>query len=123
MWERWNSYTLADGFGDASMNSFNHYAYGAIGEWMVEAIAGLSAQQPGYRRLLIAPIPGGDLTHASAELITPYGKAASRWKLVNRQFELEVVIPPNTTAAVKLMDGTKREIGSGAHRFQATIVD
>ena len=73
MWERWNSYSHADGFGDAGMNSFNHYAYGAIGQWMYERIAGLAPdpEHPGYKRFFIQPLPGGPLTHAAAELETP----------------------------------------------------
>nr|MCU0750905.1 glycoside hydrolase family 78 protein [Akkermansiaceae bacterium] len=81
MWERWNSYSHENGFGDAGMNSFNHYAYGAIGQWMHERIAGLAPDtaQPGYKHFFIQPAPGGPLTSARAELMTPYGKASSAW--------------------------------------------
>ena len=77
MWERWNSYTKANGFGDAKMNSFNHYAYGAIGQWMYEYIAGLEPTLPGYREIRIAPHAGGGLTQAAATLETVYGTAQS----------------------------------------------
>jgi alpha-L-rhamnosidase len=73
MWERWNSYSHADGFGDASMNSFNHYAYGAIGQFMYERIAGLSPdpKHPGYKHFFVRPLVGSSLKSASAELDTP----------------------------------------------------
>ena len=69
MWERWNSCSHEDGFGDARMNSFNHYAYGAIGQWFYEGIAGINTLEPGYKKILIAPTPTPDarLTSASAE--------------------------------------------------------
>lgn len=100
MWERWNSYTHSDGFGDVRMNSFNHYAYGAIGQWMYERIAGLSPLEPGYKKILIAPMPGGALEHASADYNSVYGKISSGWKKVNNGLELNITIPPNTTAQI-----------------------
>ncbi len=104
MWERWNSYSHEDGFGDAGMNSFNHYAYGAIGQWMYERIAGLAPdpEAPGYRHILIQPQPGGSLETASAELETPYGLARSAWKKSGTAVELEALIPPNTTGTLRL---------------------
>jgi alpha-L-rhamnosidase len=104
MWERWNSYSHADGFGDAGMNSFNHYAYGAIGQWMYERIAGLAPDpaQPGYQHFFIQPCPGGPLTSAAADLNTPYGTARSAWKLVGKQLQLKAIVPPNTTATLRV---------------------
>ncbi len=100
MWERWNSYSHDNGFGDAGMNSFNHYAYGAIGQWMYERIAGISPLQAGYKRILIAPVPGEQLEFAESELNTVYGKIASGWKKVGEGLELSVTIPPNTSAQI-----------------------
>jgi alpha-L-rhamnosidase len=65
MWERWNSYTKEHGFGDVSMNSFNHYAYGAVGEWMYSVIGGICPMAPGFKKMLFAPEPGGGLTEAN----------------------------------------------------------
>jgi alpha-L-rhamnosidase len=121
MWERWNSYTKADGFGDASMNSFNHYAYGAIGEWMYEYIAGLDAALPGFREIRIAPHPGGGLTQASAKLETVYGVAQSAWQLQDNTLKLQVTVPPNTTGVVALPDGRELRVGSGEHQFTAPL--
>lgn len=121
MWERWNSYSHKDGFGDASMNSFNHYAYGAIGQWLYERVAGLSPDpdQPGYKHIIIQPLVGGPLTSARAEVETPYGQAVSAWKLEEGQFKLEVVVPPNTTATVFLpvVEGEGEKVESGSHSF------
>ena len=102
MWERWNSYSHEDGFGDAGMNSFNHYAYGAIGQWMVERIAGLApdSEQPGYKHFYIQPHPGGPLNSAQAELETPYGLARSAWRRSEGGLVIEATVPPNTTATL-----------------------
>ncbi|QDT68743.1 Bacterial alpha-L-rhamnosidase [Planctomycetes bacterium MalM25] len=111
MWERWNSYSHEDGFGNAGMNSFNHYAYGAIGQWMYERIAGLAPDpnQPGYKHFLLQPNPGGGLTSASASLDTPYGEASCGWIRKGGKLFVKAVVPPNTTATFKpphLADGT-----------------
>ncbi|TWU39621.1 glycoside hydrolase family 78 protein [Novipirellula artificiosorum] len=121
MWERWNSYSHTDGFGDVGMNSFNHYAYGAVGQWMYERIAGLSPDpaHPGYKHFFVRPILGGPLTSASAELETGYGKAASGWQHVGDKVELTVTVPPNTTATVVFPDDRPAEtLSAGQYRFE-----
>jgi alpha-L-rhamnosidase len=120
MWERWNSYSHESGFGDAGMNSFNHYAYGAIGQWMHERIAGLAPDpaQPGYRHFFIQPAPGGPLTSAKAELNTPYGKASSSWVLKNGKLQIEAIVPPNTTATLLLPGKAPKKIPAGRHAFE-----
>ncbi|WP_288954861.1 alpha-L-rhamnosidase C-terminal domain-containing protein, partial [uncultured Polaribacter sp.] len=103
MWERWNSFSKEGGYNSQSMNSLNHYAYGAIGQWMYERIAGLASLAPGYQKIRIAPLPNTEfLTSASASVKTPYGKASSSWKIENDSFKLAIVIPPNTTALVSI---------------------
>ncbi|QEG22901.1 alpha-L-rhamnosidase [Mariniblastus fucicola] len=104
MWERWNSYSHADGFGNANMNSFNHYAYGAIGQFMYERVAGLSPdpKNPGYKHFYVRPLIGGPLEFASAQLETPYGVAKSGWKKSKGSLSVEAVVPPNTTATCVL---------------------
>jgi alpha-L-rhamnosidase len=123
MWERWNSYSHADGFGDAGMNSFNHYAYGAIGQWMHERIAGLAPDpaQPGYKHFFIQPAPGGPLTSARAELETPYGKASSAWILKNGTLHLEALVPPNTTATLMLPGKQPSILPPGRHVFSSNF--
>ncbi|WP_221030566.1 family 78 glycoside hydrolase catalytic domain [Actomonas aquatica] len=119
MWERWNSYTHADGFGDVSMNSFNHYAYGAVGQWMYERIAGLAPDPayPGYKHILVRPLVVPQLDHAEATLETPYGLAASGWRRVGDTVTLTVTVPPNSTATVTLPDGATHVCEPGTRTF------
>ena len=119
MWERWNSYSHIDGFGDASMNSFNHYAYGAIGQWMYEGIAGISPLEPGYKKILIAPKPGEQLEFASAEYNSIYGIIASNWKKTDDGLELNVTIPPNTTAKVMIPVQGRMNLLLNEKKFEA----
>lgn len=121
MWERWNSYTRDKGFGDASMNSFNHYAYGAIGQWMYERVAGLAPDpaHPGYKHFFIKPLPLRQLDSAKAKLQTPYGLASSAWqRKPDGTMVMDAVVPPNTTATVEFPDGRKPEtVEAGRHHF------
>ena len=93
------------------MNSFNHYAYGAVGEWMYRVMAGIEIDEaaPGYEHILIQPQPGGAFTSVKASHETPYGKVASAWTLKDGRFELAVEVPPNTRATVRL---PRAELGS-----------
>ena len=104
IWERWDGQKPDGSFQDASMNSFNHYAYGAIGEWMYRVMAGIDVDEaaPGYEHILIQPRPGGGLTSVKASHETPYGKVASAWTRADGRFELLVEVPPNTRATVRL---------------------
>jgi alpha-L-rhamnosidase len=101
------------------MTSFNHYALGAVADWLHRTVGGLAPAEPGYRRLNIQPHPGGGLTHARARHHTPYGLAESAWKIEDGQITVEVVIPPNTTARVILPGSESAPIGveAGAHRW------
>lgn len=110
MWERWDSYTLKDGFHKDGMNSFNHYSYGAIGQWMYERVAGIKPLTAGYKEILIAPMPGGPLSSAAAEFISPYGKISSSWTLDGDVFELLTTIPPNTVGRVELPANVDKEL-------------
>jgi len=104
IWERWDGQKPNGTFQDVGMNSFNHYAYGAIGEWIYRHVAGIDIdpENPGYKHILLAPHPGGGLSNANAEILSIYGKVASSWKFENGDFSYEVVIPANTTATVTL---------------------
>ena len=102
------------------MNSFNHYAYGAIGDWLYRVVAGIDAdpQQPGYKHILFHPQPGGGLTHVRAALDSLYGQIASEWILRKGRFEWDILVPPNTTASVLLPGETRaREVEPGSHHF------
>lgn len=124
MWERWNSYSRDQGFGDATMNSFNHYAYGAIGQWMYERVAGLAPDpaRPGYKHFFVRPLVGKQLTAARAELETPYGKASSSWVKQGAKVVLQVVVPPNTTATIEFPGNRSPEtVAAGFHRFELNL--
>lgn len=112
IWERWDGIKANGAFQDAGMNSFNHYAYGAIGEWLYRVAAGIEidAARPGYKHILIQPQPGGQLTHARASLQSPYGKIESSWKIADGRFALAIEIPANTSATVKLPQAILAEV-------------
>jgi alpha-L-rhamnosidase len=103
IWERWDGWTHDKGFQDVSMNSFNHYAYGAIGAWLYQKVAGIDIDeaQPGYKHIIFQLHPG-DLTSAWAYLDSVYGRIKSDWIKSESTFEWEIVVPPNTSATVYL---------------------
>jgi alpha-L-rhamnosidase len=116
IWERWDGMRPDGSFQDAEMNSFNHYAYGAIGDWLYRVVAGIGIdpERPGYKHIIIHPMPGGELTSAAASHRSMYGVIESSWKIENGVFQLTISIPPNTTATICLEDisvGDVRESG------------
>jgi alpha-L-rhamnosidase len=118
IWERWDSMLPDGSINPGEMTSFNHYALGAVADWLHRTVAGLAQAEPGYRRLAIAPHPGGGLTSASARLRTPYGLAESAWKIENGEIEVAIVVPPNTSASVTLPGSSSPAIELGAGRYR-----
>jgi alpha-L-rhamnosidase len=104
MWERWNSWTEEGGLHDPGMNSFNHYAYGAIGEWLFRTIAGIDTDptQPGFHHIHVHPRPGGGLTSAQGSYDSIHGRITTHWRLAEGAFHLDITIPANCTATVTL---------------------
>ncbi len=102
IWERWDGQKTDSTFQDAGMNSFNHYAYGAIGDWMYRVSAGIEIMSPGYKHLLIQPHPSKRLTYSKATYESVYGTIASGWERAGNKIIVKVIIPANTTATVKL---------------------
>ena len=104
IWERWDGQKPDGSFQDKGMNSFNHYAYGAVGDWMYEVMAGIDVDpsSPGYKHILIRPHPGGGFTHVKARHASMYGNVSVDWEIVDNRFELAVEIPANTTATIEL---------------------
>jgi alpha-L-rhamnosidase len=102
IWERWDGIKPDGSFQDPVMNSFNHYAYGAIGEWLYSYVAGIRVDEenPGYKHFFLNPHSGGGLTHAKAEFNSVYGKIISAWKTQNNSLEYSCTIPPNTSATI-----------------------
>ncbi|MGA5285629.1 alpha-L-rhamnosidase [Streptomyces pseudogriseolus] len=100
MWERWDSLRPDGTFQDPGMNSFNHYAYGSVGEWMYAHIAGIAPGRPGYREVVVRPRPGGGVEEARATLASVRGPISTRWKRRGGRFELTCSLPVNTSAQV-----------------------
>ncbi|MEU4690484.1 glycoside hydrolase family 78 protein [Actinoplanes sp. NPDC023714] len=117
IWERWDS-MLPDGtINPGNMTSFNHYALGAVADWMHRVVAGLAPAAPGYRSLLVRPRPGGGLSSASASHLTPYGRAAVAWRRDGGALVVDVTVPPGCDATVDLPGSAPVTVGSGQHRF------
>ncbi|MBW3634960.1 MAG: glycoside hydrolase family 78 protein [Armatimonadetes bacterium] len=123
IWERWDGWTQENGFQDVGMNSFNHYAYGAVGDWLYQTVAGIAPDPafPGYQKFVLAPRPGGKLTSVRAHLDTPHGRIESEWKSENGEFSFRFVVPPNTRAQVVLPDGSSMEATAGTHVRRCTL--
>jgi alpha-L-rhamnosidase len=134
IWERWDSMKADSTFQDPSMTSFNHYAYGAIGDWMYRTIGGIDTEEfdgAGYKQIVIKPELGGGLSYAKTSLESPYGKITSDWRLESAEFKLIVDIPVNASATVFLprvgkgqmfqdgeeISGDLVRIGSGKYIF------
>ncbi|WP_411101008.1 family 78 glycoside hydrolase catalytic domain [Streptomyces sp. x-45] len=113
VWERWNSINPDGSFNDVGMNSFNHYAYGAVGEWMYRTMAGVSAAEPGYRKVLIDPEPGEGIDHVDFRHETPYGTVRSAWDTKAGPMTLDVTVPVNTTAEVRIPAANRWAVTEG----------
>lgn len=117
MWERWNSYTIKEGFGEVSMNSFNHYAYGAIEEWIMSHNLGIQRDEnrPGYKHILMQPKIDDTFSFVRGGFRSVYGDIASAWEIKPSGTEIEFTIPANTTATFTLpvssMDNLKLKKG------------
>jgi alpha-L-rhamnosidase len=120
IWERWDGWTHDKGFQDQTMNSFNHYAYGAVGAWMYAVIGGIDVDpdRPGYKHILMRPQPGGGLTHAKAGLQSMYGLIRSEWTLENNIFEWRITIPANTTATVYVPANDGSHVTENGHSVE-----
>lgn len=122
MWERWDALRPDGSVARANtMVSFNHYAYGAVGDFLYRRIAGIEAVEPGYKKVKIAPKIGGELTHASASTVTPFGKISSSWKIEDSQFILELEVPKEIQAEIILPSGKKHIFGGGKQQFTESI--
>ncbi len=119
IWERWDAQKPNGNFQTSEMNSFNHYAYGAIGDWMYRVAAGLREAAPAYKQIVVQPHPGADFTYMKADLKTPYGNAASHWKIEGNQFIMEVEVPVNTTATIYIPTASAGDITESGKALSA----
>ena len=116
VWERWDGLRPDSSFQDAGMNSLNHYAYGAVGDWLYRTVAGLTDDpaEPGYRHVIVRPRPGPGFDFAKATLMTPYGVASSGWRLENGRMTVTVRVPPNAHGTVVLPGARLESVREGA---------
>ena len=112
---------LPDGtINPGQMTSFNHYALGAVADWMHRCIGGIAPLEPGYSKVLIAPQPGGDIGWARSSLETSHGTISVSWsRKGDGPVELDVVVPDGVTALVRLPNEDAQELGSGQHKLNA----
>lgn len=119
IWERWDSMKRDGTFDESGMNSFNHYAYGAIGEWMYTRLAGIIPVSPGYKTIQIKPLPVRGITWIKAHTDTPYGRVFVSWQCKNYLFSADISIPANTSAQIYLPGWDEAlEVGSGDYHFE-----
>lgn len=134
IWERWDALRpdgtvnvgdlmskKADEQSDGGMVSFNHYANGAVGDWMYRRIAGIEPATGGYRSFRIAPVPGGGLTQAHGSIQTPFGLITSDWQIEGNRFTIQVKVPVSTACELRLPDGQKHTLASGDYVHTCTI--
>ncbi len=121
IWERWDGIKPDGSFQAVKANSFNHYAYGAIGDWMYRVVAGieLDPNQPGYKHILIQPKPTQELSNAKASYKSIRGLISSGWEIKDERLQLEVRIPPNTSASVLLPNAKLDEVSEGNSKVRS----
>ena len=126
IWERWDA-MRPDGALNAGeeMLSFNHYALGAVGAWMHATIGGLVPLEPGFRRFRVAPQPARGISSANLAFDSPYGRIAIEWSVGGHDVDLQVHVPPNSTAVIDPPDraGDPLEVGSGHHHVRYAVDD
>ena len=122
IWENCYGY---DESGNPGTLSFNHYAFGAVADWMFRNIAGIDSKDAGFKHLLIAPKPDGKITSCQRSYETSQGMVVCDWNLTKSEdtniFSLHTVIPCNTVATIQLPDGTVNEVGSGEYHYEVKI--
>jgi alpha-L-rhamnosidase len=125
IWERWDSMLPDGSVNPGEMTSFNHYALGAVADWLHRTLGGLGPAEPGYRKIAIQPRSGGGIRHATARHLTPYGLAECRWSIEGQAIDVNIIVPPNTTAVVNLpgKEAEPLEVGSGIHSWSYPYQD
>ena len=124
IWERWDALredgtcNTGETDGTGGMVSFNHYASGAVGDFLYRRIAGIEPHEGGYKTFQIAPVLGGGITWAKGSVMTAYGRIKSSWRLREDRFIIEVEIPVGTTCHLILPGGDKKVLGSGTYSFE-----
>ncbi|KAH8594698.1 putative rhamnosidase [Bisporella sp. PMI_857] len=118
MWERWDSMLPNGKINPGSMTSFNHYALGSVGAFLHGTLGGISPKEPGWKVVRVEPVPGGRVTWAKVAFRGPYGQVRCEWEVKDGKFTIEILIPPNSKAEVKLPGQQDiKSAGSGRHRW------
>ncbi|MWB98881.1 family 78 glycoside hydrolase catalytic domain [Agromyces seonyuensis] len=118
VWERWDSMLPDGSINPGEMTSFNHYALGAVADFLHRVVGGLAELEPGYRRVRIAPRPGGGLTRARAAFDSAFGRIESAWERRHGGLVLDVTIPAGVEAEIDLLGSSPFTVGEGNHRFE-----
>ena len=120
IWERWNSYTIEHGMAPNGMNSFNHYAYGCVCQWLWQTVAGIRTDiaQPGFRHILLAPVPDKRLGSVNASFQSAAGLIKSEWHYDGDVCTWSFSIPEGTTATVRLPNSEQREYAAGTYTLR-----
>jgi alpha-L-rhamnosidase len=121
VWERWDAMLPDGSVNPGTMTSFNHYALGAVADWLHRVVAGLAPASPGYRRIRFAPRPGGGLTSASATHTTPYGQACIEWAVVDGELRVRAVVPVGADAVLELPGAEPEHLAHGTHERVAPL--
>ncbi|WP_143338333.1 alpha-L-rhamnosidase [Demequina sp. NBRC 110054] len=121
IWERWDSMLPDGSINPGEMTSFNHYALGAVADWLHRELAGLSFAAPGGSRLRVAPTPLAGIDWARTTQETPLGTASTAWRVEDGTLTVDVLIPAGTVASVELPGAEPVEVGAGSHSFSAPM--
>jgi alpha-L-rhamnosidase len=123
VWERWDSMLPDGSINPGEMTSFNHYALGAVADWMHRVVGGLASAAPGYARVRIAPQPGGGLTWATTSLLTPYGEVRVAWEIVDGELTVQADLPEGVTAELALPGSDTEIVTGGQSVSRSTTID
>jgi len=115
IWEKWDAIKPDS---TVQATSYNHYSYGAVGDWLYRVVAGIDAASPGYKKIIIRPHPGRGVNWVKASYECPYGKIALNWKIEGDKVNMQVEIPQGTTATICIPGKNSMEVGAGSYVFQ-----
>lgn len=118
IWERWDSMLANGDINPGDMTSFNHYALGSVAYFLHAYVGGIRLLEPGWKKVLIKPQPGGTVTNAKVSHISPYGEIKCEWEIKGDKLSVRVSVPPNVTAKVDLPGGKEEEVGSGERTYE-----
>jgi alpha-L-rhamnosidase len=113
IWERWDSLLPDGSINPGEMTSFNHYALGAVADWMHRTVGGIAPLEPGYSRVLVAPRPGGGLTWASTSLHTPHGLVEVQWRQDEGGLTVRTTLPDGVTGVLDLPGHPAIQLSAG----------